>query len=159
MKMLAASIALGWSLVFDAAAHAEVPAVPWVRIDAGGVFSFEAPADMTPIPVHGIDSFVGRYTSTSFNLSFDYGFYSNNLSNYRKDPRFTVEERLIDGKKSRVVTGPGSGCERMSAAYVLVRDAPSMPTALQIGGCATSEAGISDLHRLFGSLRFAKGTP
>jgi len=143
----------------ERAAQAEVQAASWVRIEAGNAFSFEAPADIKAIPVQGIDSFVGRYASASFDLSFDYGAYPNNLSGYRKDPRFTVEEGMIDGRKSRIVTGPGLDCPRKSAAYVMVRDTPPMPTALQIGGCASSDAGVAGLHRLFRSLRFAKGVP
>jgi TonB family protein len=48
----------------------------WKRVDAGNVFSFQAPPSMRTIPSQGIDSFVGDYRSAGMEVSFDYGMYT-----------------------------------------------------------------------------------
>jgi hypothetical protein len=54
--------------------------VGWKRIQVGEAFSFDAPADTQPVSLHGIDSAVGGYKNDRFNVTFDYGAYSNSLS-------------------------------------------------------------------------------
>src|SRR4051812_22481699 len=43
---------------------------------AGDKFTFRAPADMVAVPIQGIDSFVGKYSSDKYEVTFDYGWYS-----------------------------------------------------------------------------------
>ncbi|HLZ84269.1 MAG TPA: hypothetical protein VKQ54_11940, partial [Caulobacteraceae bacterium] len=90
-----------------------------------------------------------------FNLTFDYGPYSNSLSD-------TTPWRIVDGHKARLASGTGS-CRVLPTqendwpfagnVYVELRPNPKR-LALTMTGCASSEAGLEELQRLYLSLRF-----
>jgi hypothetical protein len=132
-------------------------AVPrgWKRILVGDAFSFEAPADTQPFPLEGIDSAVGGYESSRFKIAFDYGAYSNSLSD--ETPWI-----VIDGHKARLELGLGD-CQVPPAGhedwrhvgYVHVELRPGANRlGLTMSGCAADEAGLEDLRRLYQSLSF-----
>jgi hypothetical protein len=144
--LLAAAV---WSLSAAAMAQADDD---WITVKAGTSFTFEAPADLKPVPVQGIDSFVGQYANAKFSLMFDYGQYSNRLEELRGNPQFEAETTVIDGRKAEIFTGPGAeGCDFVSAVYIVVRE----PIALNMTACANGYAGVVQLHRLFKSLKFS----
>ncbi len=156
--LFAAGVALAAALAVALPTAADEPAKGWVRITAGKAFTFEAPPDTVSVPVQGIDSFVGQYRSASFELDFDYGPYSNDLSGYREDARFVSETETIDGKHAVIVTGPNSDpqCSHYTGVYVLLSQQGWNKTALMMEGCAFKPSGIDDLHRLFRSLHFLR---
>jgi hypothetical protein len=133
----------------------EPVAAGWKRIQVGEAFSFEAPADTQAVALRGIDSAVGGYKNDRFNVTFDYGAYSNSLSD---ETPWTA----IDGHRARLEIGTGD-CQVLPddhqnwqfAGYVHVelRPAPRR-LGLTMSGCAANEAGVEELRRLYLSLRF-----
>ena len=70
------------------------------------VFSFAGPHDLRNVPEQGEDSFVGRFESQEFYITFDYGWYSDNsfdghLGRASEDT-FQVEEVSVNGKLTRL---------------------------------------------------------
>jgi hypothetical protein len=75
----------------------------WKRIDAGAAFSFLVPEDMQQQRATGIDSIVGEYRSASIRVTFDYGRYSNPLTNYSSKPGCDDESESVSGKDATIV--------------------------------------------------------
>jgi len=75
----------------------------WKPIDAGGRFSFHLPEDMQPQNVHGIDSYVGEYRNKNLRVTFDYGLYSNSLDALASQPEYKEFNRVIGGRKAKIV--------------------------------------------------------
>lgn len=127
----------------------------WKRIIVRDYFSFEAPTDTQQIALQGIDSFVGGYNSKNFVLTFDYGAYSNSLS--ESTPWIS-----IDGHKARMEFYRGD-CESQpgdhpnmkdgGAVHVPLRSPPDR-LSLTMFACAKGASGEEELQRLFLSLRF-----
>jgi len=69
-------------------------------------FRFGGPRDLKEVPVHGIDSFVGRFESPALSISFDWGWYSNaDFDGHLDKPGaggFESEEVSIDGVSARL---------------------------------------------------------
>lgn len=65
-------------------------------------FLFKVPVEMQELEVQGTDSFVKKYESNNIKLSFDYGWYSNDFSDWPKDTRF--KEVVIGGESARIGT-------------------------------------------------------
>ncbi len=135
------------------AAEANQP--PWVRIEAGTAFSFEAPEGIRKVRLQGIDSFVGGYVSDQFTIGFDYGYYSNSLQG-------VASWEKIDGRPSKFESGgspecssfPGDDLQGTLVARVYVVRQQSPKIALMMEGCARNEEGLQELQRLFRSIRF-----
>ena len=70
------------------------------------VFSFAGPQDLRNVPEQGEDSFVGRFESQEFYISFDYGWYSDNSFDGHlaraTEGTFQVEEVSVNGKRARL---------------------------------------------------------
>ena len=75
----------------------------WVVIHAKGGFEFSVPPGTVDQKAQGIDSAVGRFTGTGFELSYDYGWYSNPLD----DKRYQRVEEKVDARTCFVATGDG----------------------------------------------------
>ena len=69
-------------------------------------FSFAGPHDLRNVPVQGEDSFVGRFESQEFYISFDYGWYSDDSFDGHlgraTESTFQVEEVSVNGKRARL---------------------------------------------------------
>jgi hypothetical protein len=103
MKYLATTVLAG---ILSGCTDAQPPTLPpsWVTIDARQ-FTFSAPPDLRAVPVRGIDSYVGRYTNQTVVLSFDYGWYSDPLTdNYKQRANYKKEHTKVDGRKAVIVT-------------------------------------------------------
>ena len=76
------------------------------RVDAKGIFEFEAPAPVRELKTHGIDSLVGAYEVGGCRLYFDYGDYSNDVTPWSvywpADYRYRVG--TLDGHPTRWAT-------------------------------------------------------
>ena len=77
----------------------------WHRYDAGE-FSFSLPPGLKKTAAHGIDSYVSEFESPSMELSFDYGFYSNNFQGWPDSTSY--EMATVDGRQARIGTAFGS---------------------------------------------------
>lgn len=65
-------------------------------------FLFKVPLDFNEVEVQGIDSFVKVYESDTIRLSLDYGWHSNNFSDWPDNTAY--EEALILGRPARIGT-------------------------------------------------------
>jgi hypothetical protein len=99
----AAPSATGTSAGTGATPAAPCPAGSWRTLDEGP-FSFQAPCELVNKPVQGIDSKVGRYEGGGMTLTYDHGWYSDDLRDRDKLPGATVQQMTISGKSARVIT-------------------------------------------------------
>ena len=95
-------IVISWQLVGMSQSEVAAPE-GWQRIDAKGRFSFYIPPEMKKQDVHGIDSYVEKYSSDTMRLGFDYGQYSNHLDNEGEED-YQAEMIEIDGRNAKLVT-------------------------------------------------------
>lgn len=95
-----APTATGAAPVTTATTATPAPPIPadWQTVRAGSAFTFRAPPDLKEVPVMGFDSFVGQYENDAFDVSFDYGRYSNPLT----DADLVGKEVTVDGRKARL---------------------------------------------------------
>jgi hypothetical protein len=82
---------------------APCPAGSWRTLDEGP-FTFQAPCELVNKPVQGIDSNVGLYEGGGMVLTYDHGFYSDDLRDREKAPGSTVQQVTISGKSARIIT-------------------------------------------------------
>ena len=75
----------------------------WKKIENRS-FSFSVPSSFKKTEARGIDSFVEEYVAERIELSFDYGWYSNNFEGWPKDTKF--EDLKVNGKDARIGTAP-----------------------------------------------------
>jgi hypothetical protein len=103
MKNYSAAAALFVLLIAGCNGAASTIEVPdnWISVEAKDAFSFRAPPDLVEHPVQGKDSFVGKYESPMFELSFDFGRYSDPLE--REDYKsWKFRKTTIDGKGAKI---------------------------------------------------------
>jgi hypothetical protein len=97
LLLLAAALVLGC----DSSVSAPPPVPPgWQTVSSGKAFTFSAPPDLKPVPVQGIDSFVGTYASPTLEVTFDYGRYSDPMNR----EGYASRAVQVDGKSARLVT-------------------------------------------------------
>lgn len=73
----------------------------WWEEDTGP-FTLLLPPGMHSVAEQGIDSFVGKYTSGTIDLGFDYGMYTNDLSSWPKNGK--VERVEVNGRSGKIAT-------------------------------------------------------
>ena len=76
----------------------------WIKVSAGHAFDFMAPAGTEFHSSEGMDSFTGRIEAPDFELSFDYGSYSDPLNHISDDAKYETHNVLIHGKAATIVT-------------------------------------------------------
>jgi hypothetical protein len=103
--------------------YKDKPPADWQKIDAGA-FSLYAPRGWKFHKKQGIDSYVGEIAGGGVVLSFDFGQFSNSLSD-AQEPSFVVAHELIHGSEAKIVSPrtPGHG---VTAIYF-----PSVPRFLK----------------------------
>ena len=158
MRVAAICVCCALLLALPSAAVGEsVDTSAWIALNAGNAFQLRAPPGTVYKSLEGIDSFVAGFDNPQFHIEFDYGAYSNSLAGFGSDPDYKVEDIEIDGRKARLITGPGKnawGCnDLVTAAYVVVARTRG-DTRLEISGCTKSEASLATLHEIFRSIRF-----
>ena len=161
MRVAMTSVCCALSLgLFSAVAGEGIDTSSWVTLNAGNAFTLRAPAGTAYTSMQGIDSFVAGFDNPQFHIEFDYGPYSNTLADFGADPDYKVEDFDIDGRKARLITGPGKnawGCnDLVTAAYVVVshRGGQWGDTRLEISGCTKTMPSLETLHEIFRSIRF-----
>jgi hypothetical protein len=75
----------------------------WKKVDAGAAFSFSLPEEMEQQRATGTDSLVGEYRSARMRVTFDYGPYSNPVSNYSGKSGCDEDTDSISGKEATIV--------------------------------------------------------
>jgi hypothetical protein len=133
----------------------------WSTIRESG-FSFKLPAGYERIPVQGIDSNVGRFRNAAKDaeVSFDWGWYSNNLAN---DPTtfssYSACAETIGGRAATVVTGVLRGGDRAGhyVAAATWRDIYNgeNPVHLTIWNTTRDPAHLAELLGMLRTVEFA----
>jgi hypothetical protein len=86
----------------------------WQKVEAGK-FSLYAPPGWEVHNRVGIDSYVGEFVGSGMVLSFDFGEYSNSLSE-AQEPSYVVDHELIHGSWARIVS-PRIPSEGITGVY------------------------------------------
>ena len=104
--------------------YKDKPPTNWQKIDAGA-FSLYAPPGWRFHKEQGIDSYVGEVVGDGVVLNFDFGQFSNSLSD-AQEPPYIVAHEFIDGFEAKLVSPrtPGHG---MTAIYF-----PNVPSFLEV---------------------------
>jgi hypothetical protein len=139
----------------DVANQAGMTKVPdgWHELDTD-FFSIYAPAGWEFHPLQGIDSYVGDFVGDGARLEFDYGKYSNPLSD-EKEPTYVVSEEKVGGRSARIVSPkvPGHG-----VTGVYFRDVGDT-NRLNIAGLNLSESQQKTALIMFRTIRFRPTLP
>ena len=102
-----AFVALAVACVVTCSTEVACRTIPdgWVVL-RNSVCSFAGPHDLRNVPEQGEDSFVGRFESQVFYITFDYGWYSDNSFEGHlgraSQGTFQVEEISVNGKLARL---------------------------------------------------------
>lgn len=130
----------------------------WQKIDAGGRFTFLAPADLQSKPVQGIDSFVGEYRSHSLTLGFDFGWYSNSLDDEQK-AGFRQRWVTVSGRDAKLVVYTNPASPRPYVAAIHFPDLGDGLTRLTVSAAGQTPADQQDAIRIFSSLQMTPLPP
>ena len=104
--------------------------------------------------MQGIDSYVGEFAGDGARLEFDYGKYSNPLSD-EKEPTYVVNEEKVGGRLARIVSPkvPGHG-----VTGIYFRDVGDT-NGLNISGRNLSEGQQKTALTIFWTIRFKPTFP
>jgi hypothetical protein len=138
----------------------EVPS-GWKKIDTKQGFSFYAPPGTQHYPLQGKDSFVGEITGPAFSLRYDFGFWSNDLSDAKNEQNYSEEQAVIDGRDGlirRATFSSEGGQTYFAGLYVqqavFHREYPGHWAALEIHGSASSPQDRAIVERMFKTVQF-----
>ena len=125
----------------------------WKQLDTD-YFTVYAPATWKFRKMQGIDSYVGAFAGDGARLEFDYGKYSNPLSD-EKEPTYVVNEEKVGGRLARIVSPkvPGHG-----VTGIYFRDVGDT-NGLNISGRDLSEAQQKTALTIFWTIRFKPTFP
>lgn len=88
-------------ILSDSKYYSESNISGWHKIDARKFF-IETPKEYKFIVFEGIDSYVGGFTNKKDTIYFDYGLYSNSLTDLSPSD-YEFQNILIDSKNFRIV--------------------------------------------------------
>ena len=139
------------SLSIGGCSQADKPPTGWQKLEAGA-FSLYGPPGWEFRKQQGIDSYVGEFAGDGEVLGFDFGRYSNSLSD-AQEPSYVVAYEIIHGTKAKIVSPkiPGQG---ITGIYF-----PSVPTTengnkLCLVGHDLTAAQQEIALRMFQTIRF-----
>jgi len=124
-------------------------------IERGGrAFIIQLPPTFTAQPSQGIDSDVGLWADGTTRISYDYGRYSNNLSDTTAQADRRVCEVEIGGRPARVVTARAADGGYVAAAHWPNLDTVPLGTlSLTVSGTAADQQGQRTLLASLWSVR------
>ena len=120
----------------------------WKQLDAG-YFTAYAPPTWQFRKMQGIDSYVGAFVGDGVRLEFDYGQYSNPLSD-EKESTYIVMEEKVNGHLARIVRPRVAG---HGVTGIYFRDAVDN-NALNMAGLNLSESQQKTALTIFRTIRF-----
>jgi hypothetical protein len=144
--------------VAAASTSSEVPA-DWIEVSAGREFDLRAPAGTEFRPLKGIDSFVGSFAAPDFELSFDYGLYSNPLNDMSGDDAYKTQDVLVDGKTAYIVTAyaPRLSADRpyfIGIHFPKIKMTNMGPTKLTVFGLLETADDYTVVEKIFRTIHF-----
>jgi hypothetical protein len=133
----------------------------WVKIDTKQGFSFYAPPGTQFHPLQGEDSFVGEIAGPAFSLRYDFGYWSNDLSDAKNAQDYSEEQVVIDGRDGvirRATFSSPDGQTYFAGLYVqqavFHRAYPGRWAALEIHGSALSPQDRAIVERMYKTVQF-----
>lgn len=160
LKSTGAIIALLLFITVRAIADVAVPS-DWVQLAATArsgktEFTLRAPPGTLYVPQQGIDSFVGDINGSDFRLGFDYGAYTNDMSDAEHDGSKFLKTQ-VDGREALLVAGRSveniNGCHGYFVGFYMRvhgRDVlHNFPAALGLFGCAKDAAAVDLVWTVF----------
>ena len=146
-----------------AAAHADqLPTdIPpdWAETVAGNAYSLRAPAGTGYRPGQGIDSLVGVFAAPQFDLSADYGLYSETLTQGQGKAQYRERMVEVDGRPAKLVTAfaPELAADK---PYVIGLHVPDVKRSILGALKLTLMANVdppdrfATVERIFSTIRF-----
>ncbi len=135
----------------------------WTQIDTKQGFSFFAPPGTRFRQLPGTDSFLGEITGQTFVLQYDFGFYSNDLSEAKNNPDYSEETMSVDGRSGLVrmaTLSEAEGWPYFIGLYiqqaVFHSEYPGRWAALEIHGTVAGPQDRATVEQIFQSIRFDK---
>jgi hypothetical protein len=129
----------------------EVEKPAWRKVDAGP-FSILAPLGWKFRQLEGADSYVGEFTGDGIALRFDFGRYSNALTEERK-PAYVIVHKSIGGRRAKIVS-PKTPDHGITGVYF--RDVGDSNALTLFGHDLTSTELVL---KIFDTLRFGGPVP
>jgi hypothetical protein len=133
----------------------------WVKIDTKQGFSFYAPPGTQFHPLKGEDSFVGEIVGPAFSLRYDFGFWSNDLSDAKNEQDYSEEQVVVHGRDGlirRATFSSPDGQTYFAGLYVqqavFHREYPGRWAALEIHGSALTMQDRAIVERMFKTVQF-----
>jgi len=127
----------------------------WVRVEAacGEGYSFYAPPEIAVQPAQGIDSCIDLWTTSVCSYHGDYGWFSNDLTGYGDLPQYRQMEKVIDGRRARVISALLEG-DFIAAVHFGGIDPDSDKVALTLWVRCTDEVGRQHALTAFDTIVF-----
>jgi hypothetical protein len=138
----------------------EVPS-GWEKIDTKQGFSFYAPPGTRFQRLQGKDSSVGEIVGPTFNLQYDFGYWSNDLSEAKNNQDYSEDRVVIEGRDGlikRATFSSEGGQTYFAGLYVqqavFHRAYPGRWAALEIHGTAASVQDRAIIEQMFKTVQF-----
>ncbi|MBU6299078.1 MAG: hypothetical protein KGJ79_07730 [Alphaproteobacteria bacterium] len=135
----------------------------WQQIDTKQGFSFYVPPGTQFHQLPGTDSFLGEITGPTFVLQYDFGFYSNDLSDAENNPDYSEKTMSVDGRNGLVrqaTLREAEGWPYFIGLYiqqaVFHAAYPGRWAALEIHGTVASPQDRATVEQIFQTIRFDK---
>lgn len=135
----------------------------WIQIDTKQGFSFYAPPGTQFRQIAGTDSFLGEITGQTFVLQYDFGFYSNDLSDAENNPNYSEKTMLVDGRNGLVrqaTLTEAEGWPYFIGLYiqqaVFHAAYPGRWAALEVHGTVAGPRDRATVEQIFQTIRFDK---
>ena len=139
------------------------PAGQWETFNADDDFTFRAPVGTRLVRQRGTDSHIGKIVGPGFDLNFDFGMYSNDLSGVRSLPGYVAQKVVINGHPGMFITAlennhylVGVYVKDLSCAHMVVGLGCRGWISFDVHGSATDSKSVGTVRRLFETIAFAK---
>ena len=125
-----------------------------------GAFKFYVPPDMNEVQPDGIaiDSLVRTHQGKFIALNFDYGMYSNSLSD-PENPDYRSHEEVVGGKPAHFASWglvATEGDKKLNRLGVYIRDTGREGMRLMMAAVCQDHMSCRDAEEIFRTVRFAK---
>lgn len=134
------------------------PVVPadWREFDLDG-FVLYAPNSCSHEDTQGIDSNIGQIVCSDYSLTYDYGWYSNPLSEYDRSREYIIDYRTLDEKVAKFVRPvEAPGWIGVYVSEVEDSDLEKPSNKLTIGGDVQNSTSLNEVLTILENIRFTR---
>ncbi|HEV7401794.1 MAG TPA: hypothetical protein VGO11_02665 [Chthoniobacteraceae bacterium] len=152
-RLVHAALLLLATLLGSLTVRATEPEEGWQTIK-NNYFSFSIPNTLKKVKVQGIDSFVERYEGDGIKLSFDYGWYSDNLEHWPPGTKYEDVKLGNDPAKLAVTLKADPAVNSTSSVGIYVKRAGEKAALGMYAGC-DNEKAIALAKKILLTIRLA----